>query len=249
MWRYLHRFGSPQYFYNFSGKLLPWLNIPLVLMLCYGLYAGLVLAPMDYQQKDAYRIIFVHVPSGWMSVFVWVFMAGNAAASLIWRTKISDILMVESAPAGALFTFLALATGSLWGKPMWGTYWDWDPRLTFELILLFMYLGFMALQSAIENRQLANRIGALFAIIGLVNVFLVHYSVKLNSLHQGVTVAKMSGPSITTDMLVPLLVMAIAFKVYFFSNLLMRSRNALLEREQNSSWVQAMVNEQGGKSS
>ena len=244
MWRTLNRFGSPHVFYTACGKTIPWLNVLLVATLCYGLYGGLVQAPMDYQQKDAYRIIFVHVPCAWMSLFVWVFMASNAAASLIWRTKISDVLMVESAPAGAVFTFLALATGSLWGKPMWGTYWDWDPRLTTELILLFMYLGFIALQSAIENRQLANRIGALFTMIGLVNIFLVHFSVKLNSLHQGVTVAKAGGPAMTTDMLIPLLCMAIAFKIYFFSNLLMRARCSVLEREKNTRWVRQLVNKQ-----
>lgn len=241
MWRYIHRLASPQYFYDISGKWIPWLTAVFVLLFCYGLYGGLVQAPIDYQQKDAYRIIFVHVPSAWMSLFVWVFMAGNAAASIIWRTKLSDILMQTSAPAGAVFTFLALVTGSLWGKPMWGTYWDWDPRLTTELILLFMYLAFIALYSAIEDKQLANRIAALFAIVGLVNVFLVHYSVKLNSLHQGVTVVRADGPKMTAEMLIPLLIMAIAFKLYFMINVLMRARCAMIEREKNTSWVQQLI--------
>ena len=120
MWRWVHRIASPQHFYRLSGSLVPWLTVMMAVLLLYGLYDGLVLAPMDYQQKDAYRIIFIHVPAAWMSLFIWVFMAGNAAASLIWRTKLSDILLHDSAPAGAVFTFLALVTGSLWGKPMWG---------------------------------------------------------------------------------------------------------------------------------
>lgn len=242
MWNFIYKLASPKYFYDIAGKLTPWFGWTFLLLALPGLYGGLVLAPPDYQQGDSYRIIFIHVPSAWMSMFVYMFMAVNAGIGLIWRIKLSDIMASSSAPIGAAFTFLALATGSLWGKPMWGTYWVWDARLTSELILLFLYLGFIALQSAIEDKRLAARAGAILVLVGVVNIPIIHYSVEWwNTLHQGPTVTKFDKPSIHTSMLIPLLLMALAFQFYFFANLLMRARCEVLEREKNSSWVEALI--------
>lgn len=239
-----HRLGSPPNFYAWSARLVPWLAAAALLLAAWGLYGGLVRAPADYQQGDSFRIIYVHVPAAWMSLFVYVFMAINAAIGLIWRVKLAEVLASASAPAGAAFTFLALVTGALWGKPMWGTYWVWDARLTSELILLFLYLGFMALESAIEDPRAASRASAVLAIAGVINIPIIHYSVEWwNTLHQGPTVTKFDKPSIHLDMLIPLLVMALAFKLYFFTNLLMRARCLVLWRERNSRWVQKLVDE------
>lgn len=242
MWSFFYKLASPKYFYEIAGRLTPWFGWSFLLLALAGLYGGLVLAPPDYQQGDSYRIIFIHVPSAWMSLFIYTFMAVNAAIGLIWRIKLSDIMVSSSAPIGAAFTFLALATGSLWGKPMWGTYWVWDARLTSELILLFLYLGFIALQTAIEDQRLAARAGAILVLVGVVNIPIIHYSVEWwNTLHQGPTVTKFGKPSIHISMLIPLLLMALAFQLYFFANLLMRARCEVLEREKNSSWVDALV--------
>lgn len=242
MWNFIYKLASPKYFYDIAGKLTPWFGWLFVLLVLPGLYGGLVLAPADYQQGDSFRIIYVHVPSAWMSMFVYVFMAVNAAVGLIWRIKLSDIMVSSSAPIGAAFTLLALVTGSLWGKPMWGTYWVWDARLTSELILLFLYLGFIALQTAIEDKRLAARAGAILVLVGVVNIPIIHYSVEWwNTLHQGPTVTKFDKPSIHISMLIPLLLMALAFQFYFFANLLMRARCEVLEREKNSAWVEALI--------
>jgi heme exporter protein C len=208
----------------------------------WGLYGGLVQAPADYQQSDAFRIIYVHVPAAWMSLFIYVMMAIAGAIGIIWHVKMAEIVCVSSAPIGAMFTFLALATGSLWGKPMWGTWWVWDARLTSELILLFLYFGVMALYSAIEDKRMAARAVAILALVGLVNIPIIHYSVEWwNTLHQGPTVTKFDKPSMDTSMLIPLLVMAVAFKVYYFIALLLRMRVEILNRERNSKWVKELV--------
>ena len=242
MWNFIYKLASPKYFYDMAGKLVPWFGGLFVLLVLPGLYGGLVLAPADYQQGDSFRIIYVHVPSAWMSMFIYVFMAVNAAVGLIWRIKLSDIMVSSSAPIGAAFTFLALVTGSLWGKPMWGTYWVWDARLTSELILLFLYLGFIALQTAIEDKRLAARAGAILVLVGVVNIPIIHYSVEWwNTLHQGPTVTKLDKPSIHISMLIPLLLMALAFQFYFFANLMMRARCEVLEREKHSTWVEALI--------
>jgi heme exporter protein C len=210
----------------------------------YGLYGGLVLAPADYQQGDSFRIIYIHVPAAWMSLFIYVVMAVAGIIGLVWRMKMAEVVLISSAPIGAAFTFLALVTGSLWGKPMWGTWWVWDGRLTSELILLFLYLGVIALHNAIEDRQTAARAVAILAIVGVVNVPIIHYSVEWwSTLHQGPTVTKLDRPSIHIDMLIPLLVMAVAFKLYYVTALLIRSRVELLERERNSKWVREMLRE------
>ena len=208
----------------------------------YGLYSGLILAPIDYEQGEAYRIIFVHVPAAWMSLFIYMVMAFTGAIALIWRLKLAEIVMISCAPIGASFTFLALATGSIWGKPMWNTWWVWDARLTSELLLLFLYFGVMALYNAIEDRRTAARAVAILALVGVVNIPVIHYSVEWwNTLHQGPTVTKFDKPSIHLSMLIPLLVMAVAFKLYFIGSLFMRVRAELLAREQKSKWVTALL--------
>ena len=242
MWRWFHRLGSPPYFYRFAGRLIPWLGAACLALMLWGLWGGLVKAPPDYQQGDSFRIIYVHVPSAWMSMFIYVVMAVTGGIGLIWRMKLADVMAAASAPIGASFTFLALATGSLWGKPMWGTYWVWDARLTSELILLFLYLGVMGLQSAIPDRRNAARAAAVLALVGVVNIPIIHFSVEWwNTLHQGATVTKLDKPSIHISMLVPLLVMALAFKLFYATVVLMRARCELLERERNSAWVRELV--------
>ncbi|MFT5115409.1 MAG: heme exporter protein C [Parasphingorhabdus sp.] len=237
-----HRLGSPQSFYRLSTILTPWLGwLSLLLFLC-GLYGGLILAPTDYQQGDSYRIIYIHVPAAWMSMFCYLALAICGLVSLIWRMKLADAVARATAPIGVSFTFIALFTGSIWGKPMWGTWWVWDARLTSELILLFLYLGFMALQAAIDDRRNAARAGALLAVVGVVNLPIIHYSVEWwNTLHQGPTVTKFDKPSIDYSMLVPLLIMFAAFKTLYFSLMLLRARAEVLLSEQKSSWAQIVV--------
>jgi heme exporter protein C len=243
--RFIHRSGSPAIFYRLAGRWYPWLlGIALLLMLVGG-YSGLVLAPTDYQQGESYRIIFIHVPAAWMSMFIYVFMAGAGVLALVWRVKMAEVMAVSSAPIGASFTFLALVTGSLWGKPMWGTWWVWDARLTSELILLFLYLGVIALYSAIEDRRVASRAVSILAIVGVVNIPIIHYSVEWwNTLHQPATITKFDKPSMHPSMLWPLLTMALAFKLFYFSVVLMRARVEVLERERNTRWVLELVEEQ-----
>jgi heme exporter protein C len=240
--KFIYHFASPKYFYQISGKLIPWLGMATALLIIAGTIDGLVFAPVDYQQGDSYRIIFIHVPSAWMSMFIYMVMAGAGAVGLIWKIKLAEVMASSSAPIGAAFTFLALVTGSVWGKPMWGAWWVWDARLTSELILLFLYLGFMSLEAAIEDPRAAAKACAILAIVGVVNIAIIHYSVEWwNTLHQGATVAKMDKPSMHVSMLIPLLVMAFAFKFYYLIALFQQARTELLMRERNSQWVETLV--------
>ncbi|MCU0935155.1 MAG: heme ABC transporter permease [Gammaproteobacteria bacterium] len=242
MWKWFHQLASPPYFYRFAGRLVPWLAVVTALLIAGGLVGGLVLAPPDYQQGDAFRIIFVHVPSAWMSMFVYVVMAVAGGIFLIWNMKLADVIAGASAPIGASFTFLALVTGAVWGKPMWGAWWVWDARLTSELILLFLYLGVIALRSAIEDRRNAGRASAVLALVGVVNIPIIHYSVMWwNTLHQGPTITKLDAPSIHLSMLVPLLVMAVAFKLFYLTMVLLRARCDLLSRERDSAWAEEVT--------
>ncbi len=243
--RFFHQMASPQYFYRISGRLVPWFMVPCALLMLAGLYGGLILAPPDYQQGESYRIIFIHVPSAWMSLFIYVVMAAAGVIGLVWRIKLAEVVAISSAPIGASFTFLALVTGSLWGKPMWGAWWVWDARLTSELILLFLYLGVIALYSAIEDKRVAARAVAILALVGVVNIPIIHYSVEWwNTLHQGATITKFDKPSIHMSMLIPLLLMALSFKLFYAAVVLMRARCEVLERERNSRWVQSLVEPQ-----
>jgi heme exporter protein C len=241
-WVWFHRLGSPPRFYALAGLLIPWMFGIFAALTVVGLYLAFFVAPTDYQQGEAYRILYIHAPSAWMSMFIYVVMAVCGAIVLIWRMKLAEVIAVASAPVGAAFAFLCLATGSLWGKPMWGTYWVWDARLTSQLILLFLYFGFMALYAAIEDRRTAARAASLIAVVGVINVPIIHFSVKWwNTLHQGPTVTKLDAPSIDMAMLVPLLMMAVAFKFYYAAVVLVRARHEILQREHNTAWVRQLL--------
>ncbi len=218
--------------------MLPWFAWLCALTLAAGLYLGLFVAPPDYQQGETVRIMFIHVPAAWMSMFIYATMAGAAAVGLVWKIKLTDTFIACAAPIGASFTLLALVTGSIWGKPMWGTWWVWDARLTSELILLFLYLGFMSLQSAIDDPRRAARAGAVLVLVGVINLPVIHYSVEWwNTLHQPASVARIDGPRIHSSILIPLLVMMGAFKLFFISVVLLRMRSDILENEADSRWL------------
>ncbi|MGH8194141.1 MAG: heme ABC transporter permease [Woeseiaceae bacterium] len=247
MWIFLHKLASPPHFYAQAAKLIPWFASCGLLAIGYGSIAGLFWAPPDYQQGDAFRIIYVHVPSAYLSMLAYIIMAVAAGIGLIWRMKLSYAVAAAVAPLGAWFTFLALLTGSIWGRPMWGTWWEWgDPRLTSELILLFLYLGFMALRSAIDDTAKADRAGAVLAMVGAVNVPIIHFSVEWwSSLHQGPTLVRAGGPAITGSMLYPLLAMIAGFTLLFTALLLARVRSEVLVREGRAHWVQKLMYPQG----
>ena len=229
IWKY----SSQQTFYPLAGKLAPWfLGLAGVLALV-GLYIGLLLAPSDFQQGNAYRIIFIHVPAAWMSMFVYLVMAFWCAVGFAMNTRLSFMMALALAPTGALFTFIALWTGSLWGKPTWGTWWVWDARLTSELILLFLYIGFMALHAAIEDVRRADRAAALLALVGAINVPIIYFSVQWwNTLHQGASVSMTRSPSMASIMLIGMLVMSLAAWMYAIGASLLRVRIIIAEREQ-----------------
>ncbi len=244
MLKALHRLGTPKTFYRLSQRLTPWFGAVTLLVIGIGLYGGLVLAPLDYEQGDSYRIIFVHVPSAWMSLMIYMVMFGSAVLTLVWRLKLAEAVMITSAPIGAMFTAIVLFTGSLWGKPMWGTWWVWDARLTSELVLFFMYLGVIGLYNAIDDPRKAARACAVLILVGVVNIPIIHFSVQWwSTLHQGPTVTKLDKPSIHFSMLVPLLTMSIGFMLYYATALLIRLRCELLTRERDSGWVQELVEE------
>jgi heme exporter protein C len=242
MWKIFHELGSPREFYRISGALLPWFWVPCALLIAVGSYQALFVAPADYQQGESYRIMFVHVPSAWMSMFIYSTMAICAVIGLVWRMKMANIVLISSVPIGASFTFLALFTGSLWGKPMWGAYWVWDARLTSELILLFLYFGIAGLYNAFDDRRTAERAAAILVLVGSVNIPIIHYSVEWwNTLHQGPTVTKFDSPSIHSSMLWPLLMMGLGFTFLYWSLLLMRGRVRVLTQERRTQWVQSLV--------
>jgi heme exporter protein C len=241
-WTWFHRLGSPPYIYRLAARLTPWLGWCAALLLAGSLYDGLVIAPPDYQQGDGVRIMYVHVPSAWLSLMVYTTMAVAAATGLIWRIKVAHALAASCAPIGATFTAVALITGSLWGKPMWGTYWVWDPRLTSELLLLFLFMGYMGLRSAFDDLQRADRISAVLAIVGVVNVPIVHFSVLWwNSLHQAPSVMHFGKPTMEASMLIPLLTALLGFTLYFAAVLLVRVRAEVLRRERAASWIGEVV--------
>jgi heme exporter protein C len=225
------RYASPQTFYPLAGKIARWCGIAAALLAAAGLWVGFFVAPTDAQQGEAYRIIFIHVPAAWMSMFIYVVMAAWAALGLAFNTRLSGMMASALAPTGALFTFIALWTGSLWGKPTWGTYWVWDARLTSELILLFLYFGFMALQAAIDDPRRADRAGAVLAIVGVVNIPIIYFSVKWwNTLHQGASVSLKSAPSMAASMFTGMILMAAAFWMYSIAVTLVRVRCIIRER-------------------
>jgi heme exporter protein C len=242
MWNWFHKLASPPHFYRIAALLEPWLLWPALGLLLLGAYGGLVLAPPDYLQGEGFRIIYVHVPSAFLSMFAYVLMAAASAIGLIWRMKLAYCVAAATAQIGAVFTFLALVTGAIWGQPMWGTWWAWDPRLTSELILFFLFLGYIFLREALRDRSQADRASAILAIVGVVNIPIIHYSVEWwTSIHQGPSIAKMDAPSIAGDMLWPLLVMIGAYQLLFFAILLTGVRAQVLEREKNARWVNDLL--------
>ena len=234
----LFRFASPQAFFPVAGKLIPWFSVLAGVLALAGLYIAFLVAPTDATQGEAYRIIFIHVPAAWMSMFLYLVMAGWAATGLALNTRLSGMMASALAPTGAMFTFVALWSGALWGKPTWGTYWVWDARLTSELVLLFLYLGFIALKSAIPDPARADRAGAILALVGAVNVPIIYFSVQWwNTLHQGSSINLMAAPKMAATMLAGMLVMALAAWMYSIAVTLARLRGIIIERERDTEWV------------
>ena len=233
-------FSSPPTFYRLAGALAPWFFASAAILAAAGLYIGFVLAPTDAQQGEVYRIIFIHVPAAWMSMFLYLVMAAYGAASLTFNTRLSAMMARAIAPTGALFTFVALWTGAFWGRPTWGTYWAWDARMTSELVLLFLYFGFIALANAFEDPRRGDRAAALLAIIGVVNLPIIYFSVQWwNTLHQGSSV-KLTGTSMHVAMLQAMLLMALACWMYSVGTALARVRSIILARESRARWVREL---------
>ena len=238
----LYYFASPATFYPLAGKLVPWFALLAAALCAVGLYISFFVAPTDFQQGEGYRIIFIHVPAAWMSMFIYVVMAFWSAIGLAWNTRLSFVMARALAPTGAMFTFVALWTGAFWGKPMWGAWWVWDARLTSELILLFLYVGYMALQAAIDDPRRADRAGALLNLVGVINIPIIYFSVKWwNTLHQGSSVSLTRAPSMATIMLWGMLIMALAAWMYSIAVSLARARTLILERERQTEWARLQL--------
>lgn len=242
MWTWFYQLASPKWFFQFSEKLLPWFRVITLVLFLAGLAFGLLYSSLDYQQGNTVRILYIHVPGAFLSMFAYVLMAISGAIGFIWRIKMAHIVSVSCAPIGAIFTLLTLITGAVWGKPTWGTYWEWDARLTSYLILFFLYLGYMALHSAFDDRKSGDRAAAVLAIVGLVNIPIIHFSVEWwNTLHQGATISKFEKPSMDPDMLRALLTMIAAYQFYFLTVLMQRVRAEILDREKLAGWVRKLV--------
>ena len=239
----LHFLANPARFLRFTSRIFPWaLGVSLTTIVA-GLILGLGVVPPDYQQGDAYRIIFVHVPSAWMGLFIYAVMAFSSAVAIIWRHPLAYVISKTSAPIGACFTFICLLTGSLWGQPMWGTWWVWDARLTSMLVLLFLYIGYIALNSAFQDPNKGYRASSILVLVGVINLPIVKFSVDWwNTLHQPATISKIDSPSIDSSMIAPLLLMIVGFMAYYISTLIIRVRSEILERR-----IRKMRLEQTGK--
>ena len=232
----LYKYASPAAFYTLAGKLIPWFSIPAGVLFVVGLYVGFFIAPPDFQQGDAYRIMFIHVPAAWMGMLLYVLMAIYAGIGWAFNARLASMMASAIAITGAMFTFLSLVTGSLWGKPTWGTWWVWDARMTSTLILLFLYAGFISLQAAIDDPRRADKAGAVLALVGVINVPIIYFSVQWwNTLHQGATIRLLGKPSIAPPMLAALLIMLAACWLYSIAVVLTRLRRIIEEREQHAS--------------
>lgn len=237
----LYYYAAPATFYGLAGRLIPWFAWGSGILAAIGLYIGFFVAPTDFQQGEAYRVIFIHVPAAWMGMFIYLVMAFWSAIGLAFKTRLSFMMARALAPTGALFTFISLWTGALWGKPMWGAWWVWDARLTSTLILLFLYIGILALWAAIDDRNRGDKAGALLTLIGAVNVPIIYFSVKWwNTLHQGASI-KPSGTSMDEIMLAGMLIMAFAAWFYAIAAALTRVRTLILERERHTDWVKRIL--------
>jgi heme exporter protein C len=246
MMGFLFRFASPQAFYRLAAQMIPWFSALAFVLMLAGLWIGFALAPTDAQQGEGYRIIFLHVPASWMSMVIFMAMAFWSFLGLTFKTRLSGMMTAALAPSGAIFAFLSLWTGAMWGKPMWGAWWVWDARLTSELILLLLYLGYIALTQAIDNPTRRDKAGSIWALVGSINVPIIYYSVVWwNSLHQGASVSMTSAPHMARLMLWGMLLMAIAFWMYAVVVALYRVRSLILIRERETAWVQALFEVSG----
>jgi heme exporter protein C len=234
----LTRYAAPQEFYKLAGRLEPWFWASAAVLTIVGLYVGLIKAPTDATQGEVYRVIFIHVPAAWMSMWIYVVMAFYGILMFVFQTRISGMMIRALAPTGAWMTAIALVTGALWGRPTWGTYWAWDARMTSELILLFLYLGVIALASAIDDPKRGDKAAGLLAIIGVINIPIIYFSVIWwNTLHQGASVSPVAAPKMARLMLNGMLIMGIAFWMYSIAASLHRARSIVLERERDRSWL------------
>lgn len=241
-WTWFHKLGSPKWFYQISSRWLPWLAVAAVLLISTGLIWGLAFAPADYQQGNSFRIIYIHVPAAMLAQSCYIMLAVAGVVGLVWKMKLADVALQCAAPIGAWMTFIALLTGAIWGKPTWGTWWVWDARLTSMLILLFLYFGIIALGQSISNRDSSAKACAVLAIVGVINIPIIKYSVEWwNSLHQVATFKLTERPAMPAEMWMPLLVMVLGFYCFFACVLMVRMRLEVLKRESRSSWVQAEV--------
>jgi heme exporter protein C len=244
LWNWIHKLGSAKHFYRFSSLILPGLWVASVLILSLGLYAGLMLAPADYQQGDSFRIMYIHVPAAILSQSSYVMMASMGGLFLIWKIKLADVAMRTVAPIGAAITFVALLTGAIWGKPTWGTWWVWDARLTSTLILMFLFLGVLAIRNAAGNGPAAGRMAAILAVIGVINLPIIKYSVDWwFTLHQPASFSLTERPAMPVEMWLPLVVMIIGFYSWFFALWILRIRTEVLVTEANKDWVRQLVNQ------
>jgi heme exporter protein C len=248
-WTFFHKLGSPRWFYDIAGRHYAWLMMLSVVLLCIGTIWGLVFAPEDYQQGNSFRIIYLHVPTAILAQSCYMMMATAALTGLVWKMKIADMFIAAAAPLGAAFTFLALFTGAVWGKPTWGTWWVWDARLTAMLVLLFLYLGVMALRSAIEYSDMREKSTAILVLVGVINIPIIKYSVEWwNTLHQPATFTLTEKPAMPPEMWVPLLVMVIGSYLFFTSLVFQGVRNEILQREARKSWVKKLLATEGSTS-
>lgn len=242
MWKWLHPYAKPETQYRICQRLIPFLGIASLLVLMIAMIWGLAFAPADYQQGNSFRIMYIHVPAAIWSMGIYASMAIAALVALVWQIKQANLAMVAMAPIGAVFTFLALVTGAVWGKPTWGTWWVWDARLTSELILLFLYFGVIALYSAFQDKSIGAKAAGILSIVGVVNLPIIHFSVQWwNTLHQGASITKFEKPSIATEMLIPLLLAILGFMLLSVYLTVVRYRNALLSAEKKRAWVQTLV--------
>ncbi len=245
-WTFFHKLGSPKWFYDISSKFLPWFLVAGLVLISAGTIWGLAFAPPDYQQGNSFRIIYLHVPSAILAQSCYIMMASAALVSLVWRMKIADVFISSAAPIGAAFTFLALFSGAVWGKPTWGTWWVWDARLTAMLILLFLYFGVIAIQTAIEDSNMAARASAITVLVGVVNIPIIKYSVEWwNTLHQPATFKLTEKPAMVPEMWIPLLVMVVGIYCFFAALVIIRMQNQILLRERRTRWVQDFVKHLG----
>jgi len=244
-WTFFHKLGSPKWLYEISSKLLPWFLSIGVSLLVIGVIWGLAFAPQDYQQGNSFRIIYVHVPSAILAQSCYMMMAMSAVVGLVWKMKITDMFIASAAPIGAAFTFLALFTGAVWGKPTWGTWWVWDARLTSMLVLLFLYFGVMSLRNAFDDTNMVSKSSAILILVGVVNIPIIKYSVEWwNTLHQPATFTLTEKPAMPPEMWVPLLIMVIGMYCFFTALILLRIRNEIVNRERKTKWVRCLILDQ-----